>query len=92
MGLSAGSYEVTPSNRWVSSECPGQADGSYAGQSKRTSAGFLESDLARALTQTLNGSPTQVVDPQRPLPILAAGSATLISLLISSVASAEQAR
>jgi hypothetical protein len=76
MGLSAGSYEVTPSNRWVSSECPGQADGSYAGQSKRTSAGFLESDLARALTQTLNGSPTQVVDPQRPLPILAAGPGT----------------
>ena len=36
----AGSYEVTPSDRWVSGECPSRADGSSSGQSERTSAGF----------------------------------------------------
>jgi hypothetical protein len=36
----AGSYEVTPSDRLVSGECPSQADESTSGQSERTSAGF----------------------------------------------------
>ena len=36
----AGSYEVTPSDRLVSGECPSRADESNSGQSKRTSAGF----------------------------------------------------
>ena len=36
----AGSYEVTPSDRLVSGECPSRADESTSGQSERTSAGF----------------------------------------------------
>ena len=36
----AGSYEVTPSDRLVSGECPSQADESTSGQSERTSAGI----------------------------------------------------
>src|ERR1019366_6962 len=36
----AGSYEVTPSDRLVSDECPSQADESTSGQSERTSAGI----------------------------------------------------
>ena len=36
----AGSYEVTPSDRLVSGECPSQADESSSGQSERTSAGI----------------------------------------------------
>ena len=36
----AGSYEVTPSDRLVSGECPSQADESTSGQSERTSAGL----------------------------------------------------
>ena len=36
----AGSYEVTPSDRSVSGECPSRADVSISGQSERTSAGF----------------------------------------------------
>ena len=55
--MTAGSYEVTPSDRLVSGECPSQADGSTSGQSERTSAGIaMESDLARALTHTLTSS------------------------------------
>ena len=70
----AGSYEVTPSDRLVSGECPSQADESTSGQSVRTSAGLIESDLARAFTHTLTRSRFEMVDRQRVTSILAAGS------------------
>jgi len=38
--VKAGSYEVTPSDRLASGECPSRADGSSWGQSQRTSAGL----------------------------------------------------
>ena len=49
----AGSYEVTPCDRVLSSGSPGQADESISRQSERTSAGVVESDLAWAPTHTL---------------------------------------
>ena len=58
----AGSYEVTPSDRSVSGECPSRADGSISRQSQGTSAGSFESDLARASTHTLTGVTAEVVD------------------------------
>ena len=57
----------------VSSGWPGQADGSYEGQSQRTSAGLVESDLAWAPTHTLINPFTEVVDHSVVTSILAAG-------------------
>jgi hypothetical protein len=56
-------------------ECSSQADESTSGQSKRTSAGLIESDLARAFTHTLTSSCFEMVDRQRATSILAAGYA-----------------
>jgi hypothetical protein len=44
----------------------------------RTSAGLIESDLARAFTHTLASSRTEMVDRQRATSILAAGSEAVI--------------
>jgi hypothetical protein len=66
MGLSAGSYEVTPSNRWVSGECPNQADGSSAGQSTRTSAGFKRVRPGSGTHPNADGQPHQSGGPSPP--------------------------
>jgi hypothetical protein len=57
----------------VSGKCPSQADGSFARQLERASAGIVGSDLARAPTRTLTPTATEMVDPISAHPILAAG-------------------
>jgi hypothetical protein len=54
----AGSYEVTPSDRPVSGECPSRADESTSGQSERTSAGFDGVSPGSGTHPTLTRSPS----------------------------------
>jgi hypothetical protein len=69
----AGSYEVTPSDRQVSGECPTQADGSTSGQSERTSAGFKGVRPGSGTHPNADQFSIRGGGPSTPYPILAAG-------------------